>query len=102
MRRGGGEPTRRVLDDARALDEILRAERRGEARRACGRQDVVGSGDVVANHLGGVAAHEDRARMAHATQAGSAAASATTTISLGPATMSMPTSPNTRAFARAT
>ena len=37
-----------------------------------------------------------------ATQAGSAAPSATTMTSLGPATMSMPTSPKTRAFASAT
>src|SRR5439155_231638 len=66
MGRGGGEPAQRVLDDARALDEILCTERRREARRARGWEDVVGTRDVVADHLGGVAAHEDRSRVADA------------------------------------
>ena len=41
----------RVLDDAHALDEVLGAERRGEARGAARRQHVIRARDVVADHL---------------------------------------------------
>ena len=44
------------LDDARALDEIVDAERRGEARRAAGRQHVIRPGEIVAERLGRVLA----------------------------------------------
>ena len=54
----------RAIDQAGALLEIVDPQRRGEARRARGRQHVVGAGAVVAQRLGGVASHEDRAGVA--------------------------------------
>ena len=50
-----------VLDERGALQEVAHAERRGEAGAAAGRQDVAGTGEVVADRLGGVVADEDRA-----------------------------------------
>src|SRR5207245_1914856 len=109
MGRGGGEPAQRVLDDARALDEILCAERRREARRARGWEDVVGTRDVVADHLRGVAAHEDRSRMADARHESRGDAHHQLEVRRRPAVRelarvpgSLPTSPKTRAFANAT
>ena len=53
-----------VQDDERgALEEIGDAEPAREARRARGRQHVVGAGDIVADRLGRMAAEEDRAGM---------------------------------------
>ena len=51
-----------VLDDRRALEEVVDAERRGVARGAARRQHVVGPGEVVARGLGRAGADEDRAR----------------------------------------
>src|SRR5690606_29267126 len=48
-------------DDRAALQEIEHAEAGGEARAACRRQDVVGSGHVIAERLRRVAPEEDRA-----------------------------------------
>ena len=60
--RAGASVARPGLDHAGALDEVVDAERRREARRAAGRQHVVRSGQVVAERLGRVGADEDRRR----------------------------------------
>ena len=54
-----------VGDDARRLDEIGPAQRRGVAGRALGRQHVVGAGEVIADRLGGRRAEEQRAAVAN-------------------------------------
>ena len=56
------------LDQARALHEVVDAERRREARRAAGRQHVVRAGEVVAEGLRRVRPEEDRAGVADARQ----------------------------------
>src|SRR5579885_2233668 len=58
--------TGRSLDRAGAGEEVVRAERRGKARRAGGRQDVIGSRQVIAERRGTQLAYEHRARRAHA------------------------------------
>src|SRR5205085_10066327 len=50
---------------ARALDEVVHAERRREARAAAGRQHVIRPREVVAEGLGRVLAEEDRAGVPH-------------------------------------
>ena len=52
------------LDQAAALDEVIHAQRRAEARRARGRQHMVRPGAVVAQALAGEGAEEDRTGMA--------------------------------------
>src|SRR5205085_11576033 len=49
------------IDDVRALDEVVDAEGRGESRRASCRQDVIGTGNVVACRHWTEGADEDRA-----------------------------------------
>ena len=58
-----GQRLRRAGHDRGALQEVGDAEAAREARRARGRQHVVGAGDIVADRLGRVAADEDRAGM---------------------------------------
>src|SRR5258708_38902524 len=56
---------RRGLDHTGARDEVVRAQRRGKARRtACG-QHVIGTGEVVAERRGAKLAHEYRAGRAY-------------------------------------
>ena len=50
-------------DHARALEEVVHAERREEARGAAGRQHVVRAGEIVADRHRRVVAEEDRARV---------------------------------------
>src|SRR5262245_23530481 len=64
VRPGGLESRWRVVDQARALDEVLHREPGGEPRRGAGGQDVVRPRQVVADDLGGVRAQEDRAGVA--------------------------------------
>ena len=54
------------LEDRGALHEVEHRQARREARRAGGRQHVVGAADIVADHLRRVAAEEDRAGIADA------------------------------------
>ena len=54
------------LQDRGALHEIEHGEARGEARAARRRQHVVRAADIVADHLGRVAAEKDRAGIADA------------------------------------
>ena len=56
------ERPRSSLDEAGPLDEVVHPERRGEARRAAGREHVVGPGEVVAERLRRVRPDEDGAR----------------------------------------
>ena len=53
-----------AFEDRGALHEVEHAEARREARRARGRQHVVGAADVVADRLRRVGAEEDRAGVA--------------------------------------
>ena len=53
-----------AFEDRGALHEVEHAEARREARRARGRQHVVGAGDIVADRLRRVRAEEDRAGIA--------------------------------------
>jgi hypothetical protein len=66
-RRGAGA---RHADHARALLEVVDAERRGKARRARGRQDVIRPGAVIADRLGAPTSEEDGARVAQLRQQG--------------------------------
>src|SRR4051812_2342294 len=59
-----GRALPRNADEARALLEIVDAERRRESRAARGREHVVGTCAVIADRLRRVAADEDRAGMA--------------------------------------
>ena len=54
-----------VSDDAARLQEIVRIQRRREPGRGVGRQDVVGTGPVVADGFGRIGADENGARVAH-------------------------------------
>ena len=56
-------------DDVDVLEEVVDAERAGEAGRAVGGQHVVGPGEVVADRRRGVRAAEHRAGVAHAAAA---------------------------------
>ena len=67
LRRDRAEPLSALArdpDDARALLKIVDAERRREARRARGRQHVVGPRAIIAERLAAVAAEENRAGVA--------------------------------------
>src|SRR5687767_13120005 len=55
----------RNADHARAFLEIVHPERRGEARGARSRQDVVRARAVVAQRFGRIAAEENRPGMAN-------------------------------------
>ena len=57
---------RAELQHRGALHEVEHRQARREARRARGRQHVVGAADIVADDLRRVAAEEDRAGIAHA------------------------------------
>src|SRR5262249_53050913 len=46
-----------------ALEEVQNPETGGETRAARRRQDMVGTGDIVADRLGGMPAEEDRTGM---------------------------------------
>ncbi len=63
-----GDGDRRTGQQRRALEEIEHRQAGGKARRARGRQHMVGPGDVIAHRLGRVTAEEDGAGMAHARQ----------------------------------
>src|SRR6478735_8190742 len=52
-------------EDRRPLHEVENPEARGEPGRTGGRQDVVGTADIVADRLRGVRPEEDRAGVAH-------------------------------------
>ena len=65
-RRGQRRQARSIAADERAaLEEVENAEARGEARAARRRQYMVGTGDIVADRLGRMAAEEDRTRVAN-------------------------------------
>ena len=50
-----------IVEHAGALEKVVDGESRGEARRAGRRQHMVGTGDIIADGLGGVLADENRA-----------------------------------------
>ena len=56
---------RRGLDYTGAGEKIVRAQRRGEARRAARGQHVIGSGEIVAERGGADLAHKNRASRPH-------------------------------------
>ena len=58
-------PSAAAADEGGPLEEVEHAEPRGKPGAAPGGEDVVGSGDIVAQSLGDVPAEEDRAGVPH-------------------------------------
>ena len=66
----GAQRARRAAHDVDVLAEVVGPQRRGEARRAIGGQDVVGPGDVVAQAGRRPVADEDGTGVLHVLQHG--------------------------------
>src|SRR3546814_2249834 len=65
--RGGsdrGEARFVEREEAGALHEVGDRQAARKARAASGGEDMVGTGDIIADRLGGLAAEEDRTRVA--------------------------------------